>query len=206
VHEAQALAIAGVRARVIGADLDAIARNYLTDAGYGEQFLHCLGHGVGLYVHVPPLICTGSNDVLLATRNDVVAIEPGLYFENCFGVRIEDDFAVLQTGSERYTHAPSQLSEIMVAPPTDWNGTSPTGEFANYSGCSFTVNVEQAAGAPTPRAPNSGGGVDAAGGAAIAAMAVVAAVAIWRRDDVRRLPQMLRGLNLPKLAIPLRRR
>jgi methionine aminopeptidase len=188
VHEAQAIGYAAVTNFARAVDVDAAARSYITEQGYGEFFIHCLGHGVGYMVHVKPLICTGSDDTLLTARNDVVAIEPGIYLDGCFGVRIEDDFAVLRSGYERYTFAPSALEEILVAPPEGWDGTSPTGEFADYSGCSFAVDARAAAGAPRV----AQGGAGPSSGAALALGAVAAAaVAVAALHRMGKLPAAL---------------
>lgn len=187
VKEAQDRAVAQVRSGQRAVDIDSVSRDFLSEAGYDDEFMHCLGHGVGLQVHVPPMLCPGSDDILLSSRNDVVAVEPGLYFDGCFGMRIEDDFAVLRTGSERYTFAPAELEDIMLAPPQGWNGTSPTGEFADYSGCDFEVDARKASGAPPAVV---GGGASGGGEAGAALVLVVAAVAVaaaffWRAPLMR---------------------
>jgi hypothetical protein len=189
VQEAQRIGYEAVRNFAGAEAVDAVARSYITEQGYGEYFIHCLGHGVGLMVHVKPLICTGSSDTLSTARNDVVAIEPGIYLDGCFGVRIEDDFAVLRDGYERYTFAPSELSSILIAPPTEWDGTSPTGEFADYSGCSFAVDARAAAGASPSYAPPAGGG----SGAALAVLGggAVAVAALFVLDRRGKLPPAL---------------
>ena len=177
VKEAQTLASAAVQSGALARDLDSLARTFIDSKGYGEFFIHCLGHGVGLYVHVPPMLCPDSDDVLITARNDVVAVEPGVYLEGCFGIRIEDDFAVLRTGPERYTFAPSELEEILIAPPALWNGSSPSGEFADFSGCAFAVDPVAAAGGrnPVPAAPpGSQAGLLWAAGVAASAGAVLA--------------------------------
>jgi methionine aminopeptidase len=196
VFEAQRRGYEAIASLMVAGDLDSVARSYIEEQGYGENFTHCLGHGMGLYVHVPPLICPGSTDVLLASRNDVVAIEPGIYLENCFGVRIEDDFAVLRSGYERYTFAPSEFGAILIDPPEGWNGTSPTGEFANYTGCPFAVDPRAAAGAPPPHAVVASG-ADAAGAVLVAVLAAAVAVVVLHR--VGRLP-----LPASVLAVPAR--
>lgn len=124
VHEAQRLAYSTIHHGVLAGTVDGAARHYLEDAGYGEYFIHCTGHGLGLYVHTPPLICSPDDKVYLsAARNDVVAIEPGLYFDGDFGVRIEDDFAVMWTTYDQYTHARSAYEDILIA-PANWTENS----------------------------------------------------------------------------------
>jgi Xaa-Pro aminopeptidase len=71
-----------------GRDADQIARGELTDAGFGEQFVHGLGHGVGLLIHEFPSLGKSADDLLEAGH--VITIEPGVYFENWGGIRIED--------------------------------------------------------------------------------------------------------------------
>jgi methionine aminopeptidase len=189
VQEAQVRGYEGV-INLAGAEaVDALARSYIEEQGYGEYFIHCLGHGVGYMVHVKPLICTGSNDILSTARNDVVAIEPGIYLEGCFGVRIEDDFAVLRNGYERYTFAPSELEAIMIAPPAAWNGESPSGEFGNYSGCTFEADGRAAAGSGRALPQAAGGGSPAALSAV--ALTGVAAVALIVLHRVGKLPPAL---------------
>ncbi len=194
VEEVQQLVVAQIRTGVLAVDLDTLARNFFTDAGYGEQFIHCLGHGLGLQVHVAPMLCPDSDDVLVSARNDVVAVEPGLYFDGCFGMRLEDDFAVLRTGYERYTFAPSALEDIILAPPADWNGTSPSGEFADYSGCDVKVDVLKAAGAPPATAGGgaSGGGDAGAALALVAILALAASAYVWRAPLKRTAKTILR--------------
>jgi len=72
-----------------GAEIDEIARNIITEAGYGQYFGHGLGHGVGLDVHEEPSV-SPRNDKPLQDRA-VITIEPGIYLPGKFGVRIEDD-------------------------------------------------------------------------------------------------------------------
>jgi len=194
VAEAQQLAVAQIRSGVLAVDLDTLARDFLAEAGYEEEFMHCLGHGLGLQVHVPPMLCPDSDDVLLASRNDVVAVEPGLYFDGCLGIRIEDDFAVLRTGYERYTFASAAMEDIMLAPPEDWNGTSPSGEFADYSGCPFEVDARKAAGAPpAAMAGGASGAGDAASAVALAAvLAAAAGTYVFRAPLARAARALLR--------------
>lgn len=83
-HDASVSAIApGVQA----SSIDSIARNIITDAGYGEAFMHSTGHGVGMSVHESPHIGFSSKDVLASGH--VITIEPGIYTSGLGGVRIE---------------------------------------------------------------------------------------------------------------------
>ena len=96
VRAAQAAAVEAIRAGMEGSDADAVARDPIDDAGYGDQFGHGLGHGVGIQVHEPPRLAKSSEDVLAA--GDVVTVEPGIYQPGSFGVRIEDLVVVTGDG------------------------------------------------------------------------------------------------------------
>jgi Xaa-Pro aminopeptidase len=85
---AQLAAEEAVRPGVTGGEIDAVARDFIDDAGYGNRFGHGLGHGVGLAVHELPRIGPGSPDIL--TDGMVFTIEPGVYLPEWGGVRIED--------------------------------------------------------------------------------------------------------------------
>ncbi len=87
VWEAQQQAIAAIRPGVPCRDVDAAARSHIQAAGYGEQFLHRTGHGLGIQVHEPPYL-VGNNDELLE-EGMVFSIEPGIYLADRFGVRLE---------------------------------------------------------------------------------------------------------------------
>ena len=84
-HEAAAGAI---RAGVSGREVDLVARKVIQDAGYGECFIHGLGHAIGLEVHESPRLSPISADIL--QEGDVVTVEPGIYIEGFGGMRIED--------------------------------------------------------------------------------------------------------------------
>lgn len=83
------------------AELDAVAREVIEGAGYGEAFLTGLGHGVGLDSHEAPVLEPG-NDAALEAGN-VVTIEPGIYIDDVGGVRVEDDVLLVEGGSETLT-------------------------------------------------------------------------------------------------------
>ena len=109
--EAHHAAASALRPGVRGADVDGIARKVITDAGYGEYFLHGLGHGLGLEVHEAPRLSQTSKDILQA--GDVVTIEPGIYIEGWGGLRIEDDYLITPDGSECLTVNDNQSLEIV---------------------------------------------------------------------------------------------
>jgi Xaa-Pro aminopeptidase len=79
--------------------VDAAARAVIEDAGYGDAFVHRTGHGVGLDVHEPPYIVEGNDREL--EPGMVFSVEPGVYLEDRFGVRIEDLVVVTDDGCER---------------------------------------------------------------------------------------------------------
>ena len=88
VLNAHFLALNCISPNMLGKEADAISRNYLISKGYGEYFTHSLGHGVGVKVHEFPTLSPKSEFVL--RNGNVFSIEPGVYFDNKFGIRIED--------------------------------------------------------------------------------------------------------------------
>jgi Xaa-Pro dipeptidase len=106
--EAQALALAACRPGIAAGDLDAVARGHVARAGYGAQYLHLLGHGVGLHGAAEgPLIDRGIPDLL--DEHMVVTIEPGIYLEGRGGVRVEETVLVTADGCRPLTRSPHSL-------------------------------------------------------------------------------------------------
>jgi len=103
VREAQNRAFQSVKAGVKACDVDAVARRLIEKEGYGEYFVHSLGHGVGLDIHEPPALNPETKDKLKA--GNVVTVEPGIYITDFGGVRIEDTVLVGKGGAERLTEA-----------------------------------------------------------------------------------------------------
>ena len=107
VLRAQLAAEQQAKPGMLGCDVDAIARNIITEAGYGKEFGHGLGHGVGLAVHEGPGVRAESSMVL--QRGMVFTIEPGIYLPGWGGVRIEDMVVVAKDGVEVLTKARKEL-------------------------------------------------------------------------------------------------
>jgi len=102
VREAQSRAVAAVEPGVTAGAVDRAAREVIEDAGYGEEFVHRTGHGVGLDVHEAPDIVAGSETTL--EPGMVFSVEPGVYRSERFGVRIEDLVVVTGDGVARLNH------------------------------------------------------------------------------------------------------
>ncbi len=107
VKVAQQKAFEAAKAGVSAADLDAVARKFITAAGFGQYFVHRLGHGVGLEVHEPPSMSSTNKNKLVA--GCVVTDEPGIYVPGFGGVRIEDTLLMGLHGAERLTTGPYNL-------------------------------------------------------------------------------------------------
>lgn len=110
VREANATACTAVRAGMRGCDADALARDYIERAGFGAEFGHSLGHGIGLDVHEAPRLSRTAEAPLPAGA--VVTIEPGVYREGWGGVRIEDDVFLAEGGPVRLTAYSRDLIEL----------------------------------------------------------------------------------------------
>jgi len=98
VREAQAAAIEAARPGVECGELDRIARQIITEAGFGEYFLHRLGHGMGIECHEPPYLVGGNTEKLRPGM--CMSVEPGIYVRGEFGIRIEDDILISEDGCE----------------------------------------------------------------------------------------------------------
>jgi Xaa-Pro aminopeptidase len=110
VLDAQLKSLAGV---LVGAEckaVDAIARDVISADGMGEKFGHSLGHGVGIEVHEMPTLSSRSEGVLVA--GNVVTVEPGVYVEGEYGVRIEDLVVVADDGPRVLTPFTKELTTV----------------------------------------------------------------------------------------------
>ena len=104
---------AGVRAAVVGETceaVDAAARRVITDAGYGDFFVHRTGHGIGTEAHEDPYIVAGNHEPL--APGHAFSIEPGIYLPGRFGLRLEDIVVATDAGPERLNHAPRDLAVV----------------------------------------------------------------------------------------------
>lgn len=110
VLKAQKEALLHIRAGVSGKDVDKVARDIISEAGYGDNFGHGLGHGVGLAIHEEPRLSPMGNRVL--EKNMVVTNEPGIYISGFGGVRIEDLVAVGEDGPVVFSKSPKELIEL----------------------------------------------------------------------------------------------
>jgi Xaa-Pro aminopeptidase len=111
VLSAQQQAVAAVKAGPTGREVDAVAREVITQAGYGENFGHGLGHGVGMEIHEGPRLSRTDGDQPLLAGN-VVTVEPGVYLPDRLGVRIEDLLVVSEGSHEVLTGLTKDLTVV----------------------------------------------------------------------------------------------
>ena len=110
VLEAQLAALDYVSAGKSGYECDKIARDIIEKAGYGECFGHGLGHGVGMYIHEAPRVSPVNKNNL--SVGNIVTVEPGIYLEGKYGVRIEDMVYLTENGCINLTKSPKELIEL----------------------------------------------------------------------------------------------
>lgn len=110
VYEAQAYARAQSKPGMTGEELDALARDKITEAGYGEYFIHRTGHGLGLETHEVPYVVKGNKKPFVV--GNAFTIEPGIYVPGLGGVRIEDDAIMIPNGVKIITTYPRELIEL----------------------------------------------------------------------------------------------
>lgn len=111
VEAAQLRGLREAKPGMTGLELDAIVRKVITDCGYGEYFVHGLGHGVGLEIHEMPNINKRGSTVL--EKGMVFSIEPGIYIPGKGGVRIEDSVVLTEAGAKPLNTVKKQLIEIV---------------------------------------------------------------------------------------------
>lgn len=112
VLEAQMKTLEAIRAGAKCKDVDSVARNIITDAGYGENFGHGTGHAIGLELHESPRLSQQDESVLKV--NHLVTNEPGIYISGFGGVRIEDLLVVKEDGYVRLSNSTKDLIELKV--------------------------------------------------------------------------------------------
>ena len=107
VRQAQQAGVEAVRPGVACQEIDRAARKVITDAGYGERFIHRTGHGIGTTTHEPPYMIEGEEQPLVPGM--CFSVEPGIYLSGEFGVRIEDIVTVTDSGGLRLNNTERDL-------------------------------------------------------------------------------------------------
>jgi Xaa-Pro aminopeptidase len=110
VQRAQQAAFEAVRPGVPCEEIDRVARAVITAAGYGERFIHRVGHGIGVTTHEPPYLVAGEDRPLVPGM--CFSIEPGIYLPGRFGVRIEDIVTVTEHGGHRFNNTDRALAVV----------------------------------------------------------------------------------------------
>ena len=110
VRQAQQAGVEAVRPGVACQEIDRAARRVITDAGYGEQFIHRTGHGIGVTTHEPPYMIEGEQQPLVPGM--CFSVEPGIYLAGRFGVRIEDIVTVTDDGGRRLNNTSRDLHVV----------------------------------------------------------------------------------------------
>jgi len=110
VREAQDAGVQAVRPGVPAGEVDRAARSVIEAAGQGDRFIHRTGHGIGLEVHEPPYLVAGDETPLEV--GTTFSVEPGIYLEGRFGVRIEDIVAVGPDGADRLNRSTRELQTV----------------------------------------------------------------------------------------------
>jgi Xaa-Pro aminopeptidase len=107
---AQEEAVRAARVGTTGEEVDGAARRIISEAGFGDRFIHRTGHGIGVETHEEPYIVAG-NSTPLAPGN-AFSIEPGIYLPGRFGLRLEDIVVATPDGPERLNQAPRDLAVV----------------------------------------------------------------------------------------------
>jgi Xaa-Pro aminopeptidase len=107
---AQEAGVQAARPGVACADIDAAARRVITDAGFGDFFVHRTGHGIGMEAHEEPYIVAGN--LTPAVEGHAFSVEPGIYLPGRFGLRLEDIVVVTAGGPRRLNEAPRDLAIV----------------------------------------------------------------------------------------------
>lgn len=112
VEKAVQAALEAAKPGALARDVDAAARKVISDAGYGEYFVHRTGHGLGIDIHEPPYITSTSDTVL--EEGMVFSIEPGIYLPGRFGIRLEDIVILRADGPEILSSLPRDAYFVKV--------------------------------------------------------------------------------------------
>ena len=107
VLDSQKAGIASARSGITGKELDSVCRDVIEKNGYGKNFIHSTGHGLGLEIHTYPRISQFNDQPLL--ENYIITIEPGIYLANWGGVRIEDDCLIQKDGCIPFNQSTKDL-------------------------------------------------------------------------------------------------
>jgi D-alanyl-D-alanine dipeptidase len=110
VRHAQQAGYEAVRPGVACQEIDRAGRKVIADAGYGDRFIHRIGHGIGLTTHEPPYMIEGEEHLL--EPGMCFSIEPGIYLTGRFGVRIEDIVTVTADGGRRLNQTPREIAIV----------------------------------------------------------------------------------------------
>ncbi len=110
VYTAQFLAKNSIKENVPCNEIDNVARSYIKGEGYGDYFIHNLGHGIGVLTHELPKF--SPEDSTLLKEGNVLSVEPGIYFPGKFGIRLEDLIVVTKNGCEALSVSPEKLLVI----------------------------------------------------------------------------------------------
>ncbi|AMV60267.1 Aminopeptidase YpdF (MP-, MA-, MS-, AP-, NP- specific) [Pediococcus damnosus] len=109
VKVAQQKVMDAVKPGVSGKTLDKIGRDFITSKGYGKEFNHGMGHGIGLDIHEYPE-SYGAMPAFKVSQNEILTVEPGIYVKDLGGIRIEDDVLVTASGCQRL----SQITQDLI--------------------------------------------------------------------------------------------
>ena len=110
LKKAQQAAVDAARPGASLSDVDAAARDVIADAGFGDAFIHRLGHGIGTEVHEQPYVKSGNDEVVVAGH--AFSIEPGMYFDGKWGMRLEDIVVIVDDGAIRCSTTDHDLISV----------------------------------------------------------------------------------------------
>jgi len=111
VLKAQLAALQAIKPGMLGQEVDKVARDIITQAGFGEYFGHGLGHSTGIDIHESPRFSPLDTTKIL--KGMIMTVEPGIYIPKFGGVRIEDLVVITENGIENLTHSPKELIVIV---------------------------------------------------------------------------------------------